>query len=254
MLEEPQHRFITDSLAYVPGVARRFLGRGLPIDELTAAGNLGLVQAALRFDPGRNVKFLTYADWWIRKRIRDAVAEYAAPVRLPRHQLERLRILQDSRKRLRLAAGFEPDRQQLAEATGLSRSVVEQLLQLLPGAQPLEQPAARGQSRTLEETLPDGRVECPQGRAVRRDLLQDLKRGLAALTVGEQEVLSLRFGFADEQPRSLREAGRELGISRESVRKIESRALGKLRRRMERGARGPSTVRPGMHRTGYAFA
>ncbi|MDX1389216.1 MAG: sigma factor, partial [Acidobacteriota bacterium] len=92
--------WIDGAMAYVPAVARRFVGCGLSFDDLLAAGNLGLVEAALRFDPSRNVKFVTYADWWIRKTILKTIQEQSGPVRLPRYRLEQLRELHDTRARL----------------------------------------------------------------------------------------------------------------------------------------------------------
>jgi len=231
MLEEPQRHFVTESLAYVPAVARRFLGRGLPIDELTAAGNLGLVQAALRFDPDRNVKFLTYADWWIRKAIHQAIGEQVGAVRLPRYQYERLRALYAARSEL-MSRGREPNAEQLAETSGLAPDAIGQLLIVMRGVVSLEQPISPGDSRTFEETLADpGAVE-PLRHIERLDRHRGLRRQLNTLNPRELHILRLRFGLGGTTPLTLRQAGRTLGISRERVRQIEMRALLKLRRQM----------------------
>jgi RNA polymerase primary sigma factor len=211
-------------------VARRYVGYGLPLDELIAAGNLGLVEASLRFDPARKVKFITYADWWIRKAILEAMEEQTGPVRLPRYQHERLRALRTTRAELLSRDGGEPDKDDLAREAGLSRRETDLLLRFIPAAVSLEQPVRGQDGRPLREVLPDPDGESPQRSLVRRDLARRLRRQVASLAARETEVILLRFGLHGEPPLTLREAGRRLGISRERVRQLELRALLKLRR------------------------
>ena len=220
---------IRDSLAYVRVVARRFLGRGLAFDELIAAGNLGLVEAGLRFDPMRNVRFVTYADWWVRKSIHEALGHQSGPVCLPRYQHDRLRLVLETRRILSAQLGGEPSSDQLADDSGLARRQVEQLLGLASGSISLEQPAANGDGRPLSEVLTDSDPEGPQRQLILRDLARCLRRHLDELAPRERQVIGLRFGFDNQAPLTLREAGRMLGISRERVRQLELRALLKLK-------------------------
>jgi RNA polymerase primary sigma factor len=217
-------------LSYVPAVARRYLGCGLELDELIAAGNLGLVRAALRFDPSREIKFITYASWWIRKAILEALEEQTGPVRVPRYQHEKLRTLRAARADMRSRLGDEPSEDQLAAASGFARRETEMLLRIGGISVSLEQPLSPGDDRPLKDVLSDQVVEDPQHRLVRRELARRLHEQLARLDSRERKVISMRFGFDGQNPVTLREAGRRLGISRERVRQLELRILVKLRR------------------------
>lgn len=233
----PTDRLIRGALGYVPSVARRYLGHGLDFDELVAAGNLGLVQAALRYDPERKVKFVTYADWWIRKCMLEAVENQVAPVRLPRYQSEKLRQLRKARAGWLARFGTEPTLDQLAMTTGLEHKDIESVLQLAPRGTSLDQPTSSGASpRQLRDVLCDPNSECPQGHAVRRDLTEQLLRLVAALPPREEQVILLRFGLGIPLPLTLRSTGRRMGLSRERVRQIELRALLKLRHLLETSA------------------
>jgi RNA polymerase sigma factor (sigma-70 family) len=210
-------------------VARRYVGCGLDFDELIAAGNLGLVRATLRFDPSRKIKFITYASWWIRKAILEALEEQIGPFRLPRYQHEKLRVLRAARADMLSRTGGEPSEQQIAEASGLAREDAELLLRFISSSVSLEQPLAPGDDRPLKDLLPDSHSESPQGSLVRRELAERLRRQLASLDERERQVITMRFGFDGARPLTLREAGRRLGISRERVRQVELRTLLKLR-------------------------
>ena len=217
-------------LAYVPSVARRYSGCGLDFDELIAAGNLGLVRAALRFDPARKIKFITYASWWIRKAILEALEQQLGPVRLPRYQHEKLRVLRAARADYRSRIGIEPNSEQLSQASGISRDDTGLLLQFISSTLSLEQPLTPGDNRPMKDVLPDPAMDCPQSNLVRRELTRRVQRQLAALDHRERQVIALRFGFEGGKALTLREAGRRLGISRERVRQVELRTLIKLRR------------------------
>jgi RNA polymerase sigma factor (sigma-70 family) len=225
------------ALAYVPSVARRYFGCGLPFEDLLAAGNLGLVEAAMRFDAGRNVKFVTYADWWIRKAILGAIEEQAGPVRLPRYRQEQLRNLHDARARLRMREGREPDFAELARATGLPVADVEKLLGFSRQAVSLEQPGGADDERPLHETLASAPGRGPQDILLDEDSSGRLRTFVASLGERERAVLTLRYGLAGAPPLTLREVGRRLEVSRERVRQIEHRALLNLRRMLQSGNR-----------------
>ena len=221
---------IQEGLRYVPAVARRYLGYGPDLDELIAAGQLGLVQAALRFEPQRNLKFITYADWWIRKAILEAIETLSGPLRVPRYRNDKLRWLRQARAQWSASHGETPTGEQLASVTGMSIDQVEQLLSTVPRGISLDHPTHREENRTLGDSLRDPRSTCPQDSLLRSDLAHRLRRELAALPARERAVIRLRFGFGRRPPLTLRETGRLVGLSRERVRQIELRALGKIRR------------------------
>jgi len=218
------------NLGYVPALARRYVGLGLDLQELIAAGNLGLVEAALRFDGSRKVKFITYAAWWIRKAILESIEQLNGPVRLPRYRYEKLRWIKHERSRLIGCRGAEPTLPELAAATGLSVEETRRLLRDEPVGISLDQPQGRNDDRPLGEAIPDRGSDSPQTSLVRRDLAHRLWERMATLSAREQQVLRLRFGFDGERTRTLRETAGLLGISRERVRQIELRALLKIRR------------------------
>jgi len=224
--------YVDRTLFYVPTVARRYLGQGLGMDELVAAGNLGLVEAALRFDPRRDVHFTTYANWWIRKAILEALGRQSGPLRLPRHQYDKLRAAREARRRWIACHGREPDPEELAKAAGLKAEEIGGLASLVLSTVSLEQPLRAGDARPVKEVLADPRAENPHRALVRRDLAERLHRLISQLASRERQVLSLRFGLGDAPPRTLRETGRCLGLSRERVRQVELRALLKLRRQL----------------------
>ena len=223
-------RQIERALPYVARVARRYSGCGVETGELRAAGNLGLVEAALRFDPERGVKFITYADWWIRKAILEALEEQSGPLRLPRYQHDRLRALRAARADLIATRGDEPGPEELARRTGVPQSEAYRLLRHQNSAVSLDQPLAHADGRSLGEVLAAPGADNPQRSLVRREMAQRLRHHLSKLNRRDRIVIRLRFGLGLERPRTLREVGRLMGVSRERVRQLELAALLRLRR------------------------
>ena len=221
---------IQEGLRYVPGVARRYLGNGPDLDELIAAGHLGVVQAAIRFEPQRKMKFITYADWWIRKAILEAIETLSGPLRMPRYRYDRLRRLRQARAKWTARHGETPTTEQLASVSGMPIRQVVEILATVPRGVSLDHPTHREEQRTLGESLQDPRSTCPQASLIRNDLVHRLRNELAALTSRERAVVRLRFGFGGRSPMTLRETGRMVDLSRERVRQIERRALRKIRR------------------------
>jgi RNA polymerase primary sigma factor len=222
-------QWIGTAMAYVPHVARRYVNCGIPFDELVAAGNLGLVEAALRYQPERNVKFVTYADWWVRKSIFKALEEQSGPVRLPRYRQEQLRTIKEGRRSWQRRNGSDPDTDELAGVTGFSRDEVERLRGLGQSALSLDDPSLTGSDRPLVDVLAVEDSAGPQDTLVRSDLVRYVRNLVDTLDPKEQQVIELRFGLQTAEPLTLRAIGARLGISRERVRQIERRALIQLR-------------------------
>lgn len=213
----------------VTHVARGYFGRGLDLEDLLAAGNLGLVEAARRFDPERKIKFATYAVWWIRKSILQALELHAGPVRLPRYQLDRLRAVRTAQQGMQRSGQDADDRQRLADRAGVPADSIDGLLQLRAFGVSIDHAVTPGQQQPLKDSLADPAADCPQVETLRRDREAQLRRRLATLDRRERQVISMRFGLYGSPERTLRETGDAVGLSREGVRQVERRVLSKLR-------------------------
>ncbi|HSN55199.1 MAG TPA: RNA polymerase sigma factor RpoD/SigA [Candidatus Sulfomarinibacteraceae bacterium] len=226
-------RLVEANLRFVVAYAKRYRNPNVAFLDLIHEGNLGLIQAAKKYDPfeeGHDVKFITYAVWWIRQAILHALAEHAGSFRLPQKQANNLYRLERIRSLLAERFGRAPSDGELADELGVSVEDVRVLTQASQSSLSLNEPVdVEGDSELgdlLEQTvLPD-----TDERIVRESFVVAMADALAELPDRERQVLELRFGIADDQPKTLREIGEILGLSRERVRQIESRALNKLRR------------------------
>ena len=231
--EEALRKLVESNLRFVVAYAKRYRNPNVPFLDLIHEGNLGLIQAAKKYDPfkqGQDVKFITYAVWWIRQAILHALAEHAGSFRLPQKQANALYRLERIRSVLAERFGRPPTDAELSEELGISTDDIRVLTRASQASVSLNDPVnGEGDSELgdlLEQTvLPD-----TDERILHDSFLHALSDALADLPERERLVLELRFGLHDDRPRTLREIGDELGLSRERVRQIESRALNKLRR------------------------
>ncbi|MDR7554593.1 MAG: sigma-70 family RNA polymerase sigma factor [Armatimonadota bacterium] len=222
-------RLVESNLRLVVAVAKRYVGRGVPLLDLIQEGNRGLLRAAEKFDWRRGLKFSTYAHWWIRQAITRALAAQARTVRLPVHVRDTLARLTRVTDQLRQDLGREPTPTELARATGLSAAVVRDLTQVAQEPVSLDLPVGEEEEATLGEFVSDRGALAPEQPVFAALERQILARALAELTPRERRVLVLRFGLAGARPHTLDEVGRIFGVTRERARQIQNRALAKLR-------------------------
>ncbi len=227
---EALRRLVEANLRFVVAYAKRFRHSRVSLLDLINEGNIGLIQAAKKFDPEKNVKFITYAVWWIRQAILHALSEHGATFRLPQKQANILYRIERSREALGRELSRPPTEDELAEEVGMDAEEVRLLLasnqNLLSLNQPVDQEGEAEFGDLLEQyVVPDTDEEM-----LRHSFEQTLEEALSELSDKERQILSLRFGLDDDRPRTLREIGDMLGISRERVRQIENQALTKLRR------------------------
>jgi RNA polymerase primary sigma factor len=222
-------KLIVSNLRYVVSVARRYLGYGLSLADLINEGNIGLIQAAKRFDPTRGVKVITYAVWWIRQAITHALAEQGGILALPVKQLEKLRRVLEGYRRYTQQIGVEPSSEELAEELDLPPSEVETILHVYRHFS-LDAPIGEEGNTSFLDVLPSTASPSGEEAYINATLTQKIRELLSQLPPREQRVLRLRFGL-DDAPKTLEEIGGMLGLTRERVRQIEKQAKDRLRQR-----------------------
>lgn len=223
-----RERMIESNLRLVVTIARDFSHRGLPIEDLIAEGNIGLMKAADRYDPENGAKFSTYATWWIKQHMRAAVQNQVRTVRVPTHIQGRAWNIEKASTQLECELGREPSDEELADATDLS---VEQVVTVRRSLQPichLEAPMAESETE-WGEILADKNAECPDEIASRNDGIAQIRQLLGQLTEREERIIRTRFGIDQPDPATLSSVGETVGLTRERVRQIQNNALTKLR-------------------------
>lgn len=210
-------------LRFVVQVARKYQGYGLPLSDLINEGNLGLLHAAHKFDPGRGVRFITYAVWWIRQAIMHALARGGGAVRLPIKQAETLSKLRRKFAEIQHQKGEDPTVEELAQALDMAPEEVDDLLRVYRPSLSLDRPMAEDSDTTPLDLLQSRTLPSTEDAYAQASMYREVADLLEQLEPREAQILRARYGFEDE-PKSLAEIGRELGLSRERVRQLEARA------------------------------
>lgn len=223
-------KLVNANLKFVVFIAREYQDRGLPLDELISEGNLGLLEAAKRFDAERGIKFISYAVWWIRQSILRALANYSRQVRLPINHVWALHKVITIIEALEQNLGRTPELEEVADKLKISPGILSKNMMYWGRELPLEDSTRpTDESLALIDKLSSDEFAAPTSKLVEESMKADIKMALESLTTIEAEVLRLYYGIEQERSMTLLEIGNEMKLSRERIRQIKNRALQKLR-------------------------
>jgi RNA polymerase primary sigma factor len=212
------------NLRFVVSVAKQYQNRGLSLNDLINEGNLGLIKAGHRFDETRGFKFISYAVWWIRQSMMQALALQARVVRLPLNRIGDVSKIAKMQAHLEQGLQRDPTADELAESLGMTLETVQDTLVASQRSVSTDAPTLFDENTSLKDTLADKNSVSPDAQLMTAALKSELQRVLATLTLRENEVLALYYGLNDQEPQSLQEIGTKFSITPERVRQIKERA------------------------------
>ncbi len=225
---EARDQMVRANLRLVVNIARGYVGKGLPLEDLVAEGNMGLLRAVEGFDPAMNTRFSTYASYWIKQSIKRAIINTSRTIRIPAYMAELLTKWRRATNKLTDELGRPPTQDEIAKFLGLSKKKLAIIRKAIRVANAGTQAECVEEGWTIEEMLTDSRGRSADEILGETDDLKQVMVLLDQMDPREATVLRMRFGLDDEEPKTLKEIGEQLGLTRERVRQIEYEALAKL--------------------------
>jgi RNA polymerase primary sigma factor len=221
---------VKSNLSFVVKVASEYRNLGLPFEDLLNEGNIGLIEAAHRYDSTRGTKFITYAIWWIRKSILKALSEHSTMVRVPNYQMKKIKEIRDTERTLRRSLGRKPERSEISESLSRNIAKIDQVLQFNMREMSLDDKVGKERETPISDYLVDHDCISPEDNLISREANSLVSEAIKHLTDQERTVITFRFGLVSGPPLTLKEIGHKMGISRERVRQIECQAKLRLRK------------------------
>ena len=217
------------NLRFVVSVAKQYQNQGLTLGDLINEGNLGLIKAAQRFDETRGFKFISYAVWWIRQSILQALAEQSRIVRLPLNRVGSLNKISRTFSELEQKFEREPSPEELADVLEVTTAEVVDTMKISGRHVSMDAPFVQGEENSLLDVLENDSEETPDSGLINDSLRREVQRALSTLTQREADVIALYFGLNGEHVMTLEEIGEKFGLTRERVRQIKEKAIRRLR-------------------------
>ncbi len=232
--QEALHKLCRANLRFVVSVAKKYQGQGLSLADLINEGNYGLIKAAKRFDETRGFKFISYAVWWIRQAILQALAEQSRVVRLPLNRIGTISKIRKASARLQQEFERKPNIEELADELEIDVKKVREAMQHTSRHLSMDAPFSDEDDNSLLDVLEDEECSKPDQEMMEESVKIDIERALSGLHAREAEITRLYFGIGREHPLTLEEIGKRFDLTRERVRQIKEKALRKLRQRHRR--------------------
>ena len=227
--EAARDQMIKGNLRLVVKIARDYENFGLPLLDLISEGNIGLMKAVERYDPDRGAKLSVYASFWIKQSIRRAISDQSRTIRVPVHVQDKLYLINRTANRLHEILGHEPTDEEISAEVDLPAKKVSRLRLAVKPMISLDQPMGGDESNCISETVADERCRQPDDELVDQTNADAVRELLDKLTPRELAILRSRFGFDGDEDETLRGIGAQLGLTRERIRQIQNKALGKLK-------------------------
>ena len=241
--QEAINELVESNLSFVAKVASEYRNLGIPFEDLLNEGNVGLIEAAHRFDAGKDTKFISYTIWWIRKSILKALSEQSHVVRLPYSQMKKVKEIRAAEKSLRKKLGRKPTREEISEVLAKSVAKIDKVLQYSVHEVSIDEPIGEEQDTPLSDCIEDRELVSAETRILDDEMTRGIGEAIEELNDQQRTVIEFRFGLGGQPPLTLQETGGRMGLSRERVRQIECQAKERMRKAFNKRRRVHSPSR-----------